>query len=195
MAAVLRVESGRHYCILCPSNTASHVSGLRWNRYKRNDMHARHEARRVYVQKLASVHDDPEYKARQRAAHIWQQRLHKWDLMQRLLGGSVDFATSQGVKRKDHLCLRVASYTGFFAKHFTDIPTPKQYFTANLALMFVENHGFCGYGDEEPMESQHADWNVHLNRYRHCRSKKLALRSFMRQTHVRNNLRIRRGHR
>ena len=27
MAAVLRFESGRHYCILCPSNTASHVSG------------------------------------------------------------------------------------------------------------------------------------------------------------------------
>ena len=27
MAAVLRFESGRHYCISCPSNTASHVSG------------------------------------------------------------------------------------------------------------------------------------------------------------------------
>ena len=153
-------------------------------------MDARDEARQKYQEKLASLLTDPEYRAREKDRQVWQQTLHKWDLVQRLLGGIIDFTTKEGVKQKDWLCLRVASYTGFFARHFNDTPTPKQYFTARASIMFVENHGFCGYADEEPMESQHADWNVHMNRYKHCRSQKLALRACMRQTHVRNNRRI-----
>ena len=121
--------------------------------------------------------------------HMWQQRLHKWDLVQRLLGGSIDFTGVKGARQLDRLKVRIASYTGFFARKFDERPTPKQYFVAVHALHFIMLHFFCGFGDEECMESQHADWNISWARYKHCRDTRAALTTCMEQMHVRNNLR------
>ena len=86
-----------------------------WRRDKRKDTHASQEARRGYREKLTSLLGDPGYQARENDRQVWQRWLHQWDTLQGLLGGSLDFTTNEGVKQKNWLCLRMASYTGFFA--------------------------------------------------------------------------------
>lgn len=146
-------------------------------------------ARQLYEAKRDALLGDQVYQERLRMQHMWQQRLHKWDLVQRLLGGSIDFTGVKGARQLDRLKVRIASYTGFFARKFDDRPTPKQYFVAVHALHFIMLHFFCGFGDEECMESQHADWNISWARYKHCRDTRAALTTCMEQMHVRNNLR------
>ena len=116
---------------------------------------------------------------------MWQQRLHTWALTRRLLCGSVDSTLNHVIEQ---LCFCLALYTGSCAQQFPGTLTPWQYFTATACFRFVEKHSFCGYADDEPVEFQHADGKAHMNSYKHCSSTKLAPRSCIRQTHVRNDL-------
>lgn len=137
-----------------------------------------------------TLHSDPLFKERDHQRDIWRHRLHKWDQLQRFMGGSIDFSTERGEWLKVCLALRIASYTGFFACHFDDRPTPKQYFAATFGLRFVQQHGFCGFGDEEPCESQHADWNRLWCRYKHCIDVRMSLKACLTQLHARNNMNV-----
>ena len=137
---------------------------------------------------LSSLRDDPEYEKALLLRQRWVLRFTKWGLLQRMLGGSVDFAANQWLV----LCMRyrAASYGGFFAMWFNDVPTPKQYLTLTHGVWFAEHWGFCGFADEEPMESQHGDWKRRLARYIHCRDRDTALRTALRSLHVRNNSKV-----
>ena len=108
----------------------------------------------------AELHNNPVYQERLKLSRSWGHRFQKWALVNKMFAGSIHFEGPGGAKRLKHLDLRVASYSGYFASHFKDRPTPKQYFVCGPSVDFIKRWGFSGYADEEPMESNHAVRNV-----------------------------------
>ena len=87
------------------------------------------------------------------------------------------------------LIVRAASFSGFFACNFpNEKPTPKLYLALTHGIQFIMHHKFCGYADEEPMESQHADHNRIRVRSRHCVNQQVAMLHGVNTLLVRNNV-------
>ena len=107
-------------------------------------------------------------------------------MVSKMFGASLDFSGTFGDKRLKTFEVRVASYSGYFARHFKDKPTPKQYFVCGPCLNFVKKWRFSGYADEEPMESNHAVWNIYYARWKSMLNKQAAYENCMSALHVRN---------
>ena len=83
----------------------------------------------------------------------------------------------------------VVPFSGFFACNFpNEKPTPKLYLALTHGIQFIMHHKFCGYADEEPMESQHADHNRIRVRSRHCVNQQVAMLHGVNTLLVRNNV-------
>jgi hypothetical protein len=135
----------------------------------------------------AALQSDTTYQDRLLVRQHWLHRLQKWDMLQRLLGGTIDFSDKamKGPLLKEALVVRLGSNNGFFAETWKDVrPTPKHYF-ASTSDAFVELFSFCGFGDEEPMEHAHPEITVMWNRFKHSSDKGGAAKSVMRMVHLR----------
>ena len=114
-------------------------------------------------------------------------RFTKWVARQRLMGGSVDYMANPRLIQR--LIVRAASFSGFFARNFpNEKPTPKLYLALTQGMQFTMHHRFCGYADEEPMESQHADHNRICVRSKHCVNQQVAMLHGANTLLVRNNV-------
>ena len=105
------------------------------------------------------------------------------------LSGSFDYV--ERLELLELLRIRTASYSGFFARHFSkDKPTPKQYFALTHAVEFLAENGFCREGDERPMETLHHEWNRLWVKSRHCVQRKMPVEHCLNSMHVKNNVKI-----
>ena len=103
------------------------------------------------------------------------------------MGGSIDYTANPHLI--EMLIVRAASFSGFFACNFpNEKPTPKLYLALTHGIQFIMHHKFCGYADEEPMESQHADHNRIRVRSRHCVNQQVAMLHGVNTLLVRNNV-------
>ena len=103
------------------------------------------------------------------------------------MGGSIDYTANPHLI--EMLIVRAASFSGFFACNFrNEKPTPKLYLALTHGIQFIMHHKFCGYADEEPMESQHANHNCIRVRSRHCVNQQVAMLHGVNTLLVRNNV-------
>ena len=145
------------------------------------------DKRFAYALVGSNLKRDVEYQAALRVRQRWVHRFTKWAALQRLMGGSIDYTANPHLI--EMLIVRAASFSGFFACNFpNEKPTPKLYLALTHGIQFIMHHKFCGYADEEPMESQHADHNRIRVRSRHCVNQQVAMLHGVNTLLVRNNV-------
>ena len=90
------------------------------------------------------------------------------------MGGSVDYTTNPHLIQTLIVC--APSFSGFIACNSSnEKPTTKLYLALTHGMQFIMHHKFCGYVDEEPMESQHTDHNRIRARSKHCLNHQIAM--------------------